>query len=395
MGTQTFRKEHHVEALELRQDCDLGHVQCSMLESLEAEIVCFQETKITRSEFLLDREACLADGWESFFSCTRGKTGYSGVATFCKVGHAVPAEAQEGLTGLLQPPGSKETPVAAAAHAELIDSGYDAEQLLTLDVEGRCVVTDHGQFVLFNLYAPALSSAERMEERFAYKLDLFKVLFMRMEALRAQGRRVVLVGDFNIAPAAVDSCDPGTGADLGAWTNRKDRALLNSHLHPKGAYCDIFRVYHPDRTEAYTCWNQASGARVNNYGTRIDLILVADACCPDSRTSQRAFWECWTASDIQPERQGSDHAPVWAELDASIVLPSAAAPPALASRFLFNATKQSTLASWLKVKKNGPNKGRLFYVCARPDGPKPHGRCDHFQWVGDRKVRDKQSESVM
>lgn len=54
-------------------------------------------------------------------------------------------------------------------------SGYDAEELLALDVEGRCVVTDHGQFVLFNVYAPALSSAERVKERFAFKLDLFKV----------------------------------------------------------------------------------------------------------------------------------------------------------------------------------------------------------------------------
>ena len=30
------------------------------------------------------------------------------------------------------------------------------------------------------------------------------------------------------------------------------------------------------RKEAYTCWQQASGARVNNWGTRIDLILAAD-----------------------------------------------------------------------------------------------------------------------
>ena len=30
------------------------------------------------------------------------------------------------------------------------------------------------------------------------------------------------------------------------------------------------------RKDAYTCWSQASGARVNNWGTRIDLILAAD-----------------------------------------------------------------------------------------------------------------------
>ncbi len=33
------------------------------------------------------------------------------------------------------------------------------------------------------------------------------------------------------------------------------------------------------------------------------------------------------------------------------------------------------------VKKSGANKGRRFYVCARPAGRPPIGRCDHFQWA--------------
>ena len=75
-----------------------------------------------------------------------------------------------------------------------------------------------------------------------------QVLFMHMDALRAMGRRVVLVGDLNIAPAAIDSCDPGTGAEFTAWLSRRDRAFLRSHLQPHGgAYVDIFRTFHPDR----------------------------------------------------------------------------------------------------------------------------------------------------
>jgi len=30
------------------------------------------------------------------------------------------------------------------------------------------------------------------------------------------------------------------------------------------------------RQEVYSCWSTASGARVNNYGARIDLILLAE-----------------------------------------------------------------------------------------------------------------------
>lgn len=41
-----------------------------------------------------------------------------------------------------------------------------------------------------------------------------------------------------------------------------------------------------------------------------------------------------------------------------------------------------------QVKKKGPNNGRLFYCCARNDGPPPEGRCDFFSWIkrGQRKM---------
>lgn len=34
------------------------------------------------------------------------------------------------------------------------------------------------------------------------------------------------------------------------------------------------------REEVYSCWSTASGARVNNYGARIDLILLAEPANP-------------------------------------------------------------------------------------------------------------------
>ncbi len=38
------------------------------------------------------------------------------------------------------------------------------------------------------------------------------------------------------------------------------------------------------------------------------------------------------------------------------------------------------------VKKQGVNRGKRFYVCAKPEGPKtnPESRCDHFQWFGKK-----------
>lgn len=40
-----------------------------------------------------------------------------------------------------------------------------------------------------------------------------------------------------------------------------------------------------------------------------------------------------------------------------------------------------------EVKKNGNNKGRLFFVCNRADGPPPVGRCGFFKWYTDRKMQ--------
>eukprot|EP00887_Chlorella_sp_A99_P002973 scaffold24.g2973.t1 len=37
-----------------------------------------------------------------------------------------------------------------------------------------------------------------------------------------------------------------------------------------------------------------------------------------------------------------------------------------------------------KVNKAGPNKGRFFYTCPRPEGKPPDGRCQFFKWVEKR-----------
>lgn len=70
-----------------------------LLDSLGADIVCVQETKTTKNQ--LDCSGVIADGYNSYFSFCRSKTGYSGVATFCKA-ECTPVAAEEGLTGVLK-----------------------------------------------------------------------------------------------------------------------------------------------------------------------------------------------------------------------------------------------------------------------------------------------------
>eukprot|EP00884_Botryococcus_braunii_P005410 jgi/Botrbrau1/14870/Bobra.0298s0004.1 len=281
-----------------------------LLLSCNADIICFQETKLLRGD--LNHDVAVVDGWHSFFSFSSGKVGYSGTATFC-TDRALPLAAEEGLTGTIGK-GSDGCGCLAAVggppsggYPELL-ARWSREELQEVDAEGRCVITDHGAFVLFNLYAPAITSDDpiAMEERFKYKMRFLEVLQVRVEAMRAAGRRVVLMGDFNISPAPIDSCDSGRESQFLA---RPDRVLLRGWMQAGGGpFVDVFRVFHPGRTQAYTCWSQVTSARVNNYGTRIDLILAADGERP---TDGIRVEELFTAADISVDVEGSDHAPVW------------------------------------------------------------------------------------
>ena len=51
---------------------------------------------------MLDPDLALLDGFSSYFSFSRRRTGYSGVATFCKDGVATPIRSEEGLAGTLE-----------------------------------------------------------------------------------------------------------------------------------------------------------------------------------------------------------------------------------------------------------------------------------------------------
>lgn len=126
-----------------------------------------------------------------------------------RTGVALPFASEEGLTGCLgRRAGDPEG--LLAFHPELEGLGLMPEELQELDGEGRCVVTDHGAFVLFNLYGPAITSSddEAAAARFAFKLRFYAALQARWDALARAGRAVLVVGDLNICAAPLDSCEP-------------------------------------------------------------------------------------------------------------------------------------------------------------------------------------------
>ncbi|XWS33863.1 hypothetical protein CRYUN_Cryun22dG0119500 [Craigia yunnanensis] len=323
-----------------------------LLNSFDADIICIQETKLRRQELTAD--LAIADGYESFFSCTRtsdkGRTGYSGVATFCRVKSAfssveaaLPIAAEEGFTGLLRCFRKDE----AASVAEGLQE-FSREELLKVDSEGRCIITDHGHFVLFNLYGPRAGSDDA--DRIQFKLNFFKILEKRWESLLHRGRRIFVVGDLNIAPCAIDRCDAGPDFEENEFRTWFRSMLVKSGGH----FFDVFRAKNPNRREAFTCWPSNTGAEQFNYGTRIDHILCAGSClheehdveghnlvtCHVKECNILTEYKRWKPGNApswkggwNSKLEGSDHAPVYTSL-VEIPDVSQHSTPSLAARYL-------------------------------------------------------------
>ncbi|XP_061909336.1 DNA-(apurinic or apyrimidinic site) lyase 2 [Entelurus aequoreus] len=318
------------------------------LDALGADIICVQETKVTRD--LLDERSAIVDGYNSYFSFSRGRSGYSGVATYCK-DSATPFAAEEGLTGLLT---NHEGAVGCYGN----HSAFTDEELQLLDNEGRAIITQHKvkcsdsiqTVTVINVYCPRADPEK--PERKQFKLQFYKLLQSRAETLLKKGSHVIVLGDVNTSHRPIDHCDP---SEIDDFEDNPGRKWLNSFLRDEkvsestpeflqdGQFVDTFRFFHPTRTGAFTCWSTLTGARQTNYGTRIDYIFAND------QLAKEQFAEV----DIMPEVEGSDHCPVWGALRCSL-LPSSKPPPLSTCYLPEFAGKQQKLSRFLVKVEQKP-----------------------------------------
>jgi len=121
----------------------------------------------------------------------------------------------------------------------------------------------------------------------------------------ARHPKLVVLGDFNIAPDDRDVHDPIAWHErILCSTPERDalRGWLGLGLH------DSFRLLNEDAGQ-YSWWDYRQAAFRRNLGLRIDLILVSDAlraqCVDAGIDAVPRTWE-----------RPSDHAPVWLEIAA-------------------------------------------------------------------------------
>jgi len=350
------------------------------IQHLKPDIICIQETKVTRDN--LEENVAFQNGYSSYFAFSRKRTGYSGVATFCLDGVATPIGCEEGLGGSLPSSASSSSSDSDSCTAvgcyDGIHDEFTADELKALDAEGRCVITQHNlkepvegksSLVIINVYCPRADPAE-LPGREVFKLKFYKLLELRALALLKAGHHVVILGDVNTSHKRIDHCDPYEGFEdrpgrrwmshfLGESQQVEEKSeggeeqdsvaewrisgqvrsrLLPSKCGESPFFVDTFRRLHPERSEAFTCWNTKMNCRSTNFGTRIDYVLASGDLA--KRLS---------AAGIEADVQGSDHCPVTAVFDLRIE-PSPTLPSFCTKNFAEFSGKQQKISTFFRSK---------------------------------------------
>lgn len=233
----------------------------AFLERHAPDVVCLQETKCKEEQFPFDeiREA----GYEA---SVLGQPTYNGVAVLTRA----PAPATvRGLPG---------------------DDDDVQARFLAVDIEGLRIAS---------AYVP--NGKEVGSDKYAYKLAWLERLRVWVEREIADGRHVVVCGDYNIAPADEDAAFPEIWAS--SVLCHADVRTAWDRLVAVGLR-DLVRE-HVDAPGPWTWWDYRRLAFPRGDGLRIDHLLATD----------RAADRCTRTEVDRDERKGdkpSDHAPVLA-----------------------------------------------------------------------------------
>ena len=228
-----------------------------IFNSLDADIVCLQETKLQEGQIDLSFE-----GYAQYWNYAV-KKGYSGTAVFTRV---QPLSVSYGL-------------------------GIEEH-----DQEGRVITLEFDKFYLVNVYTPnSKDGLARIDYRMQWDDD-FRVYLKTLE----ENKPVVVCGDLNGAHTEIDLKNPKTNRNTAGFSDQ-ERGKMTELLD--AGFIDTFRYFYPDVTGAYSWWSYRFNARKNNAGWRIDYFLVSESLKNELK-----------GASILNDIYGSDHCPVMLEI---------------------------------------------------------------------------------
>ena len=141
-------------------------------------------------------------------------------------------------------------------------------------------------------------------DKFEYKMQWLRALRDWLRDELATHPKLVLLGDFNIAPEDRDVHDPVAWAGQIHCTD-EERGHFR-HLLSLGLV-DAFRLFE-QAPKSWSWWDYRNLAFRRNQGLRIDIVLVSEAL-------KAAVRECAIDKAPRKAERPSDHAPVWLRLE--------------------------------------------------------------------------------
>lgn len=172
--------------------------------------------------------------------------------------------------------------------------GFEDEQARII---AATIAAPGGDLRLINGYF--VNGQEPGSEKFAYKMRWLDALRQWVQAELALHPRLVLVGDFNVAPEDRDSFDP-VGLKDTIHHTVQERAHFQDLLQL--GLTDAFRLFEQPE-KSFSWWDYRMLGFQKNRGLRIDHILVSEAL-------KGCVSACAIDRVPRKNKQPSDHAPV-------------------------------------------------------------------------------------
>jgi len=216
------------------------------------DVICLQEIKAAPDQ--VPEDLCAIEGYWCHW---HGGKGYSGVAL-----HISKSLAPE-RPAFIHPP---------------------------FDFETRIAAVDIGDLTVASVYVPNGGKIFPDKMRFLEDMDAYAASF------QSGGRRLALLGDFNVAHTDRD-VHPKERKARAIGQLPEERALLDRMM--SRGLIDVGRALDPENADLFTWWPPWRSMRQRNIGWRIDYIFASTALAATATA-------CAVGTDVGT----SDHAPV-------------------------------------------------------------------------------------
>jgi exodeoxyribonuclease III len=267
------------------------------LAGTPADVVCLQECRALPEEF-----PELPGRWRLDYvpgAAARGRNGV-GVLTRAPSPEVSPPSRERAVHADLSRERAMHAnqPAQPVRAAQAVRVGFGSAEF---DDSGRYLEVDLPDVTVASLYLPkGVAGTAKQDAKDRFLAEFIPYLAERREKAAAEDREVLVCGDWNIAPTALDVRNYQANLkNSGVLPHERDwiAAVLAA------GYVDVVRELHPGVPGPYTWWSYRGRAFDNDVGWRIDYQLATAGL---ARRAESAWVD---RAEAHPLRW-SDHAPV-------------------------------------------------------------------------------------